>query len=135
LPLSLLEGIQQKFSALCPNGFIPKVHYIYATPLVQLKLYILCKRLYQLDALFQIQFYLGSKFWKLFIFKFLFCVSETFLCSLSVLPVKTILLLDTLQLLLFVRTTHVDLHEVSPYGVSNWSQFYHCVLWSRQNIS
>jgi hypothetical protein len=54
-----LERIQQKFAALCYNRFLP--HYTYSNALVHLKLHTLRKRRYQLDALFLIQVYLGSK--------------------------------------------------------------------------
>jgi hypothetical protein len=39
-------------------------------------------------------------FWKLLAFKFLLCISETFLSSMSSPPVKIVLLLDELQLLI-----------------------------------
>jgi hypothetical protein len=43
-------------------------------------------------------------FWKLLVFDFLFGISKTFLCSMSALLVKTILLLDALQILMFLGT-------------------------------
>jgi hypothetical protein len=44
-------------------------------------------------------------FWKLLVFGFLFDILETFLCLVSVLLVKIVLLLDALQrLMLFVGT-------------------------------
>jgi hypothetical protein len=103
-----LERIQQKFAALCLKRFF-QVDYSYDLALDQLKLHTLHKRRYRLDALFLTQVYRGSKFallfWKLLVFGFLFDISETFLCLVSVLLVKIVLLLDELQqLMLFVET-------------------------------
>jgi hypothetical protein len=57
-----VERIQQKFAALCYNRFLPHVHYSCAKALEYLKLHTLCKRRYQLDALFLIQVYRGLKY-------------------------------------------------------------------------
>jgi hypothetical protein len=57
-----LERIQQTFSALCYNIFLPHVHYSYAKALEYLKLHTLRKRRYHLDALFIIQVYRGLKY-------------------------------------------------------------------------
>jgi hypothetical protein len=57
-----LERIQQMFSALSYNRFLPHVHYSYAKALEYLKLHTLRKRRYRLDALFLIQVYRGIKY-------------------------------------------------------------------------
>jgi hypothetical protein len=54
-----LKLIQQKFAALCFNGFFPLVHCTYA--LEQLKVHTLRKRKNSLLALFLIQVSLGAK--------------------------------------------------------------------------
>jgi hypothetical protein len=48
-------------------------------------------------------------FWKLMIFEFLVGISETFLCPIFALLVKTILLLDVLQLLMLLVGTFICL--------------------------
>jgi hypothetical protein len=57
-----LERIQQKFAALCYNRFLNHVHYSYANALEYLKLHILRKRRYHLEAIFLIQVYRGLKY-------------------------------------------------------------------------
>jgi hypothetical protein len=57
-----LERIQQKFTALCYNRFLPHAHYSYANALEYLKLHTLRKRRYHLDALYLIQVYRGLKY-------------------------------------------------------------------------
>jgi hypothetical protein len=60
--------------------------------------------------LFQFTLILNSVlFWKLFIFKFLLSISESFLCSLSALLIKIDLTLDVLQLLMPFEGMLMDL--------------------------
>jgi hypothetical protein len=72
-------------------------YYYYCSAFVQLKLHT-CVLNYVL------------LFSKLLIFDFLLSIPETFLCSVSALQVKNILLLDAFQLLKFVGTsTNIEL--------------------------
>jgi hypothetical protein len=107
-----LERIQKKFAALCYNRFLPQVHYTYSNALEHLKLHTLHKRRDHLDALFLIQVYLGSKFCP--------SVMETvglrvptrhLLCSTFALQLKTVLLLDVLQLLMLSAGTLMSLKD------------------------
>jgi hypothetical protein len=100
-----LDCIEQKLAALCFSCFFPHVHYNYAYALEQLKLHTVCKRRYRLDAPFLFKFTLvlnSVLFWKLLVFEFLLGVSETFLCMVSALQVKSVPVLDALHLLMFV---------------------------------
>jgi hypothetical protein len=97
-----------KFSALCFNSLFPLVHYNYAHALDHLKLHYLRQRRYHLDALFLIQVYLGFKFCPSLLKTVglqvpVQYIRHFFLCSMSALRVKIVLLLDMLQIpMLFV---------------------------------
>jgi hypothetical protein len=91
-----------KFSALCFNRIFSHVHYSYAYAFEQLKLHKLRTRKCHLNiqSLFQFTLVPNSVllFWKLLLFEFLLGVSDKFLCSMSAVLLKTVLLLDALPL-------------------------------------
>jgi hypothetical protein len=58
---SKLEGVQQKFVALCFSRFFPHTSYNYASPREHLKLHTLQVRRHHIDALFFIQVFFRIK--------------------------------------------------------------------------
>jgi hypothetical protein len=81
-----------------------------------LKFNTLRRRRCHLDELLLIQVYRGLKycpsFWKLSVFQSLLGISDTFLCSVSALQLKTALLLDTHQLLMLSAGTLMYLKQI-----------------------
>jgi hypothetical protein len=80
-----------------------------------------------LFSLFKFTLVLNSVrlFWKLLVFVSLLGISETFLCSMFALQLKTVLLLDVLQLLMLSAGTLVSLEIIMfplniIYCKQNW---------------
>jgi hypothetical protein len=95
------ERIQQKLAALCFNGFFSHVHYSCAYALQQLKLtpYVKVGITVMHCSFFKFTSASVLLVRKLLVFEFLLGISETFLCSVSALLVKIVLMLDVPQLL------------------------------------
>jgi hypothetical protein len=122
-----LECIQQKFAAVCYNCFLPQVHYTYSNTLEYLKLYTLHKRRHHLNALFLIQVYLGSKFCLSILETVSFspysAPQRLFFCSMFALQLKTVLLLDALQLLILSAGTSISFEDkMFPLNVFYYKQ-------------
>jgi hypothetical protein len=111
-----LERIQQKFAALCYNRFLPHVHYSHANALEYLKLHTLRKRSITLMhcslSKFTVVWNTALPSWKLSVFESLLGISETFLCSISALHLKTVLLQDVHQLLMLSAGTLMHLKQI-----------------------
>jgi hypothetical protein len=104
-----LERIQHRFAALCFNRFFPQVNYSYSLALEKLTLHTLRMMKHHLDALFLIQVDIGSKFCPSVLEIVGLRVPSRYirdlLCSVSAPQVKTVPLLDALQLLMLFAGT------------------------------
>jgi hypothetical protein len=89
-----LESMQQKLAFFCFNCLFPHIHYSYAYALETLRHH----------SLFKFSLVLNSAllFFELLVFEFLLGIPETFLCSVSAIQVKIVLLDAPQQLMMFV---------------------------------
>jgi hypothetical protein len=129
-----LEHIQQKFAALCYNRFFPPspFHLFQCTwvPYNSI-LYVREEIISMLFSLFKFTLVLNSAhlYWKLLAFVSLLGTSETFLCTTFALQLKTVLLLDGLQLLMLSAGTLISLEDIMfPLNTFYCKQDIVCML-------